>query len=135
MHVDLWKLGLKKWIAIHGTMCLKTAKNPERIWTWLWNFREKVYLTLYWKWYQWVCGDVGRSAIHFEFGIGWPNNGSTQLYKSVQNCQNWLRMIVYAQYVYTFCNYIIFFFISRFLQWLTIHPMQQLIQTLKKVPQ
>ena len=31
MHVDLWKLDLKKLIAMHGTMCLRTAKNPEKV--------------------------------------------------------------------------------------------------------
>ena len=27
---------------------------------------------------------MGRSAIHFEFGIGWPNNSSAQLHKTVK---------------------------------------------------
>ena len=27
---------------------------------------------------------MGRSAIRFEFGIGWPNNSSTQLHKTVK---------------------------------------------------
>ena len=31
MRVDLWKLGLKKLIAMHGSMSLKTAKNPEKV--------------------------------------------------------------------------------------------------------
>ena len=31
MRVDLWKLGLKRLIAMHGTMCLRIAKNPEKM--------------------------------------------------------------------------------------------------------
>ena len=31
MRVDHWKLGLKKLIAMHGTMCLRIAKNPEKM--------------------------------------------------------------------------------------------------------
>ena len=27
---------------------------------------------------------MGRSAIRFEFGIGWPNNSSAQLHKTVK---------------------------------------------------
>ena len=45
----------------------ENSQKPRKSGTWLWNFRKKVYLTICWEWYQWVCGDMGQ----FQHGSKW----------------------------------------------------------------